>query len=163
MPKCNKCNKIFPTKIVIGGVLRNLRSRKRCLDCWPNYANNIPIIGHCAQCNKKYYYTLIKLEENHICNDCKTDNKRRAMKRRALAYMGGACWFCGYSKAVRSLHFHHINENDKEFVIARGKMDWKIVKTELDKCVLVCANCHGELHEGIIKFEDAKIVGRKCE
>lgn len=63
-------------------------------------------------------------------------------------YLGGVCVDCGYFKCLRSLVFHHLDPKAKEFAI--GVMinkSWAKIIKELDKCVLLCANCHGERHE----------------
>jgi hypothetical protein len=70
-----------------------------------------------------------------------------AVKRRALDYKGSACSICGYSRNPAALHFHH--EETKAFdisaVIAKG-FSFDEIRPELDRCVLVCANCHTEIH-----------------
>lgn len=70
----------------------------------------------------------------------------------SIAYKGGKCQCCGYNKYVGALEFHHINSEEKDFGIsAKGyTRSWKRVKEELDKCILVCANCHREIHAGVI-------------
>lgn len=70
----------------------------------------------------------------------------------AVAYKGGKCQVCGYNKCVGALEFHHINSEEKDFgVSAKGyTRSWDKVREEIDKCVLVCANCHREIHAGII-------------
>lgn len=76
--------------------------------------------------------------------------RRRKIKLMAIEYKGGKCQICGYSKCPRALELHHIN-GEKEFGIGdKGyTRSWEKVKQELDKCVLVCANCHRELEAGI--------------
>lgn len=66
---------------------------------------------------------------------------------KALEYKGGKCSICGYNKSIAALEFHHINPNekDKDYFNMRGGLSPKL-KTELDKCVLLCANCHREIH-----------------
>lgn len=76
---------------------------------------------------------------------------QRRTKLRALTYKGGCCCLCGYSKSVRSLHFHHMDINGKDFGIGSAVRAWEKTRVELDKCVLLCSNCHGEVHEGITK------------
>jgi len=73
--------------------------------------------------------------------------KRQARKLEAIAYKGGKCQRCGYSKCVAALSFHHRNPADKEYQIATMfAWSWKCILQELDKCDLLCANCHAELH-----------------
>lgn len=72
---------------------------------------------------------------------------RRRTKERMVAAMGGKCQCCGYSACVVALDFHHIE--NKEFTLAQwSRLKWEVIATELRKCVLLCANCHRELHAG---------------
>ncbi len=86
-----------------------------------------------------------------FCSDaCKlkfhVSKRRRDIKAKAVAYLGGKCRCCGYNKSLAALQFHHIG--DKEFGIAyRGySRSWERVKKELQQCELICANCHAEGH-----------------
>ena len=81
---------------------------------------------------------------------------RQSIKARAIAYKGGKCQICGYDKCVRSLTFHHTDPSTKSFSLTQsdiGKRPWSDVQAELDKCMLVCANCHGEIHDGLVVGE----------
>ena len=61
--------------------------------------------------------------------------------------MGGKCGKCGYDKCIHALHAHHVNTNDKDFNISGAhSRSWKRIEKELEKCVLLCANCHIEEH-----------------
>ena len=66
----------------------------------------------------------------------------------ALEYKGGRCERCGYNRCLEALEFHHISSSEKDFsVSSRGyTRSWKRVREELDKCILLCANCHREIH-----------------
>lgn len=65
----------------------------------------------------------------------------------AVVHKGGKCQICGYDKCIDALDFHHRDPNEKEFRIGKGNtMKWEKVLEELDKCDLLCANCHRELH-----------------
>lgn len=77
---------------------------------------------------------------------------RRRTKERIVYYLGGKCILCGYNKCNRALHAHHVDPTRKEFGIAKKgtTRSWKKLRKELDKCVLVCANCHSEIHSGQI-------------
>lgn len=66
----------------------------------------------------------------------------------SLEYKGGACQVCGYNKCENALVFHHIEPGAKDFgVSAKGyTRSWDRIKAEIDKCVLLCSNCHAEVH-----------------
>lgn len=77
-------------------------------------------------------------------------NRRRKLKEMVVAYRGGKCVLCGYNRCVWALDLHHIHESEKEFGLSvRGMTrSWEAIQKEADKCVLVCANCHREIHAG---------------
>lgn len=68
----------------------------------------------------------------------------------AIEYKGGKCQICGYHKYQGALDLHHI-KGKKEFGIGNKgyTRSWEKVKEELDKCILVCSNCHREIEGGI--------------
>ena len=69
-----------------------------------------------------------------------------AKKYKAIQYLGGCCVSCGENNQFK-LTFHHIDINDKEFEY--GDYDdrrWTDLKDELNKCELLCQNCHREKH-----------------
>ena len=76
---------------------------------------------------------------------------RKNVKLKCIEYLGGKCVICGYDKCTRSLDFHHLDPNEKEFTISGGSKSFNFLKAELDKCILVCRNCHGEIHEELDK------------
>ncbi len=77
--------------------------------------------------------------------------RRKAVKQNALDYKGKKCIFCSYNKYEGALEFHHKVSSTKKFGISQKgyTRSWKVVKDELDKCILVCSNCHKEVHAGI--------------
>ena len=77
---------------------------------------------------------------------------RRKLKKKAVEYKGGKCVICGYNRCIGALEFHHFDGDDKEFNISHSSFGWEKVKKELDKCILICANCHRELKEGIVEI-----------
>ena len=87
---------------------------------------------------------------------CKKCQNAYALKRvqknkiKAVEYKGGKCVICGYNKCMRSLSFHHRNPKTKDFQWNKMR-SWNLkkIKKELDKCDLLCNNCHGEVHEKI--------------
>ena len=66
----------------------------------------------------------------------------------AVNYKGGSCEKCGYNRCIDALEFHHNNSSKKDFSISEKgyTRSWDKVKEELDKCSLLCANCHREIH-----------------
>lgn len=92
-----------------------------------------------------------KGKESYYCIPCHVDRQRKrrqARKQKAVEYKGGKCVKCGYSKSVAAMDFHHLDPTVKEFALASRKdLSWDQWKIELDKCILLCANCHREIHE----------------
>jgi len=72
---------------------------------------------------------------------------RRKLKRQAVEYKGGKCEICGYDKCVNSMVFHHTDPTQKDFAISGDYKSFERIKSELDKTRLLCANCHGEIHD----------------
>lgn len=91
------------------------------------------------------------------CIECtKTQSKERhnQFKKELVNYKGGACQNCGYNKYYGALEFHHINPNEKDFSFGKVKICTlnDEIKNELDKCVLLCSNCHREIHAGLYEI-----------
>ena len=80
--------------------------------------------------------------------------RRRKVKAMAIEYKGGKCQTCGYKKYQGAFDFHHLNPKEKDFGIGdKGyTRSWEKVRAELDKCILVCANCHREIEAGITQL-----------
>jgi len=104
--------------------------------------------------------TIIKYTENKTIVLTEIERKRRkylnvknriqTLKIMSVKYLGGKCVKCGYNKCVQALDFHHRNPNEKEFGIGSyASRSWDKLKPELDKCDLLCSNCHRELHYNI--------------
>jgi hypothetical protein len=73
---------------------------------------------------------------------------RRKLKLKAIEYKGGKCQSegCNYDRCPAVLQFHHMDPSKKDFQISGMSRDWEIMKKELDKTILLCANCHAEIH-----------------
>ena len=85
-----------------------------------------------------------------MCSDLSSKNiskkKRRDNKLEAIKLLGGACVVCGYDAHPAALDFHH-QDGTKDFGIGenlRGGVDR--IRAEIDKCTLLCSNCHRVEH-----------------
>lgn len=106
----------------------------------------------CENCHAEFHYL-----EN------KNEDTRRKSKLIYLEYKGEKCEKCGYNKCEASLTFHHREQENKLFWI--GSLNDRIsnifeLKThiidELDKCDILCRNCHYEKHSDIDFYEKYK-------
>jgi len=90
--------------------------------------------------------------------------RRKKIRQMSVEYKGGKCEICGYSRCIDALEFHHRDSSKKDFgVSSKGyTRSWKRVAEELDKCSMLCANCHRELHAQVSsacrKLQDEKRV-----
>ena len=86
-----------------------------------------------------------------------------------IRYAGGKCQHCGYDKCFRALEFHHTNPNEKDFGVSRNlTKSIASLKEEVDKCILLCSNCHAEEHdrlfrEGYSQFDSDIQINRQVE
>ena len=104
---------------------------------------------------------------------CKSDyvkDSQRRKKQFAVDMFGGKCQMCGYNKCINALEFHHVEKNHKEekpsYIIMRWS--WKRALEELKKCILICSNCHREIHytERNVEYEKLMIrplLDLECE
>lgn len=166
MPICFKCTKSFPNRVKIDGKVKNLSSRKFCLSCSPWGRHNTrdllrsPMNGPetvCADCGRVYVYDRRAGHCRSRCNGCNVQRHRRALQTKAITHAGGRCRICGYNRCGEALHFHHIDPTTKSFAISMAcakTRSWKTVRDEVEKCVLLCGNCHAEVHAGLVQLEE---------
>ena len=81
---------------------------------------------------------------------------RQRRKANLIKVCGSKCCLCGYNKVPGALEFHHIDPTKKSYGIASSGIchDLETDFAEIRKCVLVCANCHREIHSGIYSAEE---------
>lgn len=102
-----------------------------------------------------------KKNENRVnswCKQCVYERQRNRWidrKIKAAEMFGGKCQLCGYDKNLASLNFHHVDSSKKEFSWPKLRQKkWDDVILELKKCVLICSNCHGEIHNPQLQKEN---------
>jgi len=163
MPKiCRKCQSEFPIKMKIDGKERNLNNRKFCLSCSPFGSRNTKPDDPARQTirsNAKPYSEWTEKAQQE--NKARQYYYRHKRMKKCIELKGGKCKNCGYNKCTRSLCFHHVNPKEKSFEITSRTImsnSWDKIKKELDKCDLLCHNCHNEFHaeEQVTKY--AKLI-----
>lgn len=160
MRTCQKCRKDFKTYVVIDGIKRILGNRKFCLRCSPFGAHNTRATLEprstrlICGCGRKYKLDRSKGHSIDGCNSCTQRRKQLDKRERLKSFFGGACQLCGYDRCVTALDYHHVDPATKLFEISTGlNRSWSKVLAEAKKCVLICSNCHREIHSGLIPKE----------
>lgn len=118
----------------------------------------------CPRCKKsvlvdEFYSRRNKENSSTYCRRCTSDQvleRVRKFKSMMIEYKGGKCVRCGYDRYQGALEFHHIDPSKKDFTLSRLKMNKfdDRVRGELDKCILVCSNCHREIHNEIMSEKE---------
>ena len=170
MKTCLKCKSEFPIIYKFNGKRHNLSNRKFCLECSPFKNHNTKNLlvyeleqtkKICPKCKTEKPIEDFYRRRNDancsvyckLCTSIETTERQRGVKQKAVDYLGGKCSICNYDKYIGALEFHHINPAEKDFTIAELKLSsFERIKNELDKCLLVCANCHREIHGGKIEI-----------
>lgn len=82
---------------------------------------------------------------------CYSYQKDRGLNRKLsiVRQCGGKCTRCGYQSNLGALVFHHLNPSTKNFQLDSRSLSnrkMEIIMEELSKCILLCSNCHCEIH-----------------
>lgn len=99
-----------------------------------------------------HYISSDKQERCRKCRNAGFTNRRKNLKVRAILYKGGSCIKCGYSECIEAMEFHHLDPKQKDSRIATSitSQTWDKIVIELDKCIMVCANCHRKIHSELL-------------
>lgn len=162
---CLNCHEEFSIYNFIDGKKYNMNNRKYCLNCSPFKMNNRiqkhipkPQYYNCPKChehlpyNEEFFY--IRKNSNgrlsYFCRKCeiiRTVKNRVKIKKLLIEHFGGECIICKHKESQVSLCFHHIDPSKKEISISKVCNLEKGIK-EASKCILICRNCHFEIHSG---------------
>ena len=166
------CGRAFRPVVYLGRKRVRLDNRTKCFTCSPYlpkenmvYTKNTPDgKRQCLKCSLFKDLSEFSITQkrtgllNSYCKECsakKRKSLRQKFKEECITYKGGKCILCGYNKCPAALEFHHRNPLEKEFSIrdVHTSILSDEIKQELDKCDLVCSNCHKEIHYGELKDE----------
>lgn len=91
------------------------------------------------------------------CLRCRSEavaRRRRRLKEILVSEAGGRCNVCGYDRYIGALQFHHRDSETKKFGVGERGLtrSLEVLRTEVAKCVLLCANCHSEVEGGIVNI-----------
>ena len=89
-----------------------------------------------------------KQKYRHYCKDCANtlETERYHQKKEYINSQKICCQKCGDSR-VYVLDYHHKDKNQKDFTIGKIKKgSLQLIQKEIDKCIVLCANCHREFH-----------------
>jgi hypothetical protein len=105
-------------------------------------------------CRRHGVTRFLATKRGPVCAACaaqRVTTWRRRAKRRLVKESGGCCQLCGYGRWVGALQFHHRDPETKGFGLGtRGlARSIEVLRAEVSKCVLLCANCHAEVEAGV--------------
>ena len=155
MKKCSKCGEVKPSTsehwVVYSGTCKKSKE-------YPEWVGRP--YGACRSCRNKAESARQKEpsvkdkraklyskwgNDYSILRNVQNKKNRAKTKKDLIDYKGGKCEKCGYDNPV-ALQFHHKDPSEKDFTILSTNRNVKLLFEEADKCMLLCANCHFELH-----------------
>ena len=113
---------------------------KQCVLCGKEFSSNNYSRKYCYECSPIGFSSAERLRRT-----------KRILKHQLVVYKGGKCQNCGYDKCEGALQFHHRDPAQKEFSLSQINLNdttfsMDKIYSEIDKCDLLCANCHAEQH-----------------
>lgn len=158
MPVCRKCQTKFPNHVWVDGKQRNIKNRHYCLECNPfgqklrsgpfpkddlGKVKGRRVERKCKECGRIFHTK----NASGVCSTCKSRKQRNTKRDIIIKECGGKCQVCGYDKCRDALCFHHVDPTKKSFNLSTS---WHAklskLREEASKCLLLCANCHFEIH-----------------
>ena len=125
----------------------------------PPSAGSTAELRRCRRHGRVAFHRYGQIKPRWRCKRCVGEavtRRHQKVKRILVAEAGGCCAVCGYDRSVVNLHFHHVDAAQKSFGVttASGK-SLDAYRAEAAKCVMVCANCHGEIEAGLVSSPPA--------
>lgn len=151
--KCSVCGKEFGVNVYTfhnlkqnGLSISSLISRNLSFDKIKPLLNDYKLM--CGNCQAELLYNEDLKIDLQLSSTYYIQQKRHEIKDKTIKYLGGKCAICGYDKCKDALVPHHLNSEEKEFAIGGDGTirKWEDIQKELDKCQLLCVNCHRKIH-----------------
>lgn len=152
MKSC-ECGRTIPSQITLDGKVRRFRNRTKCLECMPFGSKHVhgrktddEIRTYNAEKARRWYHRKKQQSGGkdpiHIL--------RMERKQTIVDLLGGKCQICDYSKLTNNLVFHHVSDKAFQLDSRRFQYSMESLWPEIRKCILICHNCHGEVHANMV-------------
>ena len=123
---------------------------------------------NCTTCEKSFELTKANFYSNGYakkgnqklkskCKKCFDDHAKNRLTDIITEHYGEyKCSVCGYDRCIGAIEFHHFNAGEKDFEVSKmSSFSKEKIISELEKCLMLCANCHREIHAGVLSKEEA--------
>lgn len=113
----------------------------------------------CPICGRQFFPKTAMANQRMCCYDCMPDGvqlTRGMFLAKIKKARGGKCIKCGYDRCIKALEFHHLDPSQKDFTISNDHFRLQEAINESKKCILICSNCHKELHDEMWSIEDLR-------
>ena len=116
---------------------------------------------HCVICGVEFKIRNIAANNRQYCYDCLPEGKtatRTVYTELIKKKYGGKCIICGYDRCMSALEFYHLDPNEKEGIVSNSNGTVEKSFIEAEKCILICSNCHREIHAGVISVDKKEVM-----
>ncbi len=130
---------------------------KKCIECGNEISGQKKM--YCSNnCKQKHHYKRVKEQTNTYHSQTERSLRR---KIKLIEMLGGGCSACGYKNNLAALEFHHEDPNlkdDKLDMRTLANRSWDFILKEVEKCKLLCSNCHREHHNPELEIEKISFI-----
>ena len=147
---CKYCGNSFSKTITINAITYTYIRRTTCYECNPSHLDNRYTKSEKEAIRRKSKTKYLGIIGKSYKYDRKSTKYRNKCKSDLCNMYGGKCSVCGCRRHQSVYDFHHENPNNKEFSLSGIHVINDMILNEIDKCIMVCANCHAEIHEMMI-------------
>jgi hypothetical protein len=123
--------------------------------------NNCMVCGRILN-GRKTHFCSLKCKNTHHQSYEAQHRRGRARKLELVEAAGGRCMMCGYNRNLGALVFHHTDASKKDLkldVRSLSNHRMELLLAELEKCILLCHNCHAEIHNPRLNL-DSLVLSR---